>query len=76
MGAQINHFVKDILIEVAEMLPAVTQRERTPADELPIEAPDFPHDLEPVIRANPSWAAPRRPGRTQGIEHRADGIDT
>lgn len=75
MGAQINHFVKDILVEVAEMLPAVTQRERTPADELPIEAPNFPHDLEPVIRANPSWAAPGQPARTQGSEHRADGID-
>ncbi|MBZ9998190.1 MULTISPECIES: hypothetical protein [unclassified Mesorhizobium] len=72
MGAQINHFVKDILIEVAEMLPSVTPRHKTPTDELPIEAANFPHDLEPVIRANPSWAAP---GRTQGAEHRADGID-
>jgi hypothetical protein len=76
MGAHINHFVKDILFEVAEMLPAVTQRGRTPTDELPIEAPNFPHDLEPVIRANPSWATPRRPGRTQGTEHQADGIDS
>ncbi len=65
MGVHINHFVKDILIEVAEMLP-MTQRERTPTDELPVAAPNFPHDLEPVIRANPSRTGPAGLGRTQG----------
>lgn len=75
MGAKINHFVKDILVEVSEMLPAGTQREKTSTDTLPIEAPNFPHDLEPVIRATPSSLAPARLGRTQGAEHRADGID-
>ena len=53
-----NPFVRDLLIEVAEMFPAVTQKERIPTDELPVDAPNFPHDLEPVIRANPSCAVP------------------
>lgn len=66
MGVHINHFLRDILIEVAEMLPVVTQRERTPTDELPVGAPNFPHDLEPVIQANPSRTGPAGPGRTQG----------
>ncbi|MER9654840.1 hypothetical protein NKJ26_15175 [Mesorhizobium sp. M0152] len=53
MGAVMNALVKEILSGVAEMLPALVQRERGPREQLPVDAPNFPKDLEPVIRAEP-----------------------
>jgi len=41
----------------AEMFPAVTQKERMPTAELPGDEPNFPHDLEPVIRPYPPHEA-------------------
>ncbi|WP_189367412.1 hypothetical protein [Mesorhizobium sp. M7A.F.Ca.ET.027.02.1.1] len=53
-----RHLVKDILIEIAEMLPAITQKGENSAEALPVHAPNFPHDLEPVIRAEPTYQVP------------------
>ncbi|MER9328647.1 hypothetical protein [Mesorhizobium sp. M0488] len=53
MGAVMNALVKEILSGVAEMLPTLVQRERGPREQLPVDAPNFPNDLEPVIRAEP-----------------------
>ncbi|MBZ9773290.1 hypothetical protein [Mesorhizobium sp. CO1-1-8] len=53
-----RHLVKDILIEIAEMLPAIPQKGENSAEALPVHAPNFPHDLEPVIRADPSYQVP------------------
>lgn len=41
-----NGLAKDLLIEVAEMFPRLMH------DRVPANAPNFPNDLEPVIRAN------------------------
>jgi hypothetical protein len=56
--ASMDNFVNDIMIEVAEMLPAVTQKEWISTDELPIDPPNFPHDLKPAMRAKAPGAAP------------------
>lgn len=53
MGAVMNALVKEILSGVAEMLPTLVQKERGPREQLPVDAPNFPNDLEPVIRAEP-----------------------
>ncbi|WP_197031530.1 hypothetical protein [Mesorhizobium ciceri] len=53
-----RHLVKDFLIEIAEIFPAMAQKGDNSAEALPVHAPNFPHDLEPVIRADPSYEVP------------------
>lgn len=48
-----NGVVNDILAEVAEMLPTHRSYEKDSLPRLPVDDPNFPNDLEPVIRANP-----------------------
>ncbi|MBZ9942184.1 hypothetical protein LB533_13840 [Mesorhizobium sp. BR1-1-13] len=48
-----NGVVNDILAEVAEMLPTHRPDEKDSLPRLPVDDPNFPNDLEPVIRANP-----------------------
>jgi hypothetical protein len=48
-----NAFVREILNGVAEILPVAAHRERDPGGYLPVDAPNFPNDLDPVIRAEP-----------------------
>ncbi|AMY04232.1 hypothetical protein A4R29_31695 (plasmid) [Mesorhizobium ciceri biovar biserrulae] len=57
-GAQMRHLVKEILVEIAEILPEMAQKGDNSAEALPVHAPNFPHDLEPVIRADPSYEVP------------------
>lgn len=46
-----SELIRVIWEEVADLLPALTNRKRSQADAIPVDAPDFPHDLEPVIRS-------------------------
>ncbi|MER8980547.1 hypothetical protein [Mesorhizobium sp. M0510] len=46
-----NGIVNDILAEVAEILPSLSPDEKVSLPKLPVNAPNFPNDLEPVIRA-------------------------
>ncbi|MER9348311.1 hypothetical protein [Mesorhizobium sp. M0239] len=46
-----NGIVNDILAEVAEILPSLSPDEKDLLPKLPVDAPNFPNDLEPVIRA-------------------------
>jgi hypothetical protein len=55
-----NTFVRDILNGVAEILPAAMQKELPPEGSLPVYAPNFPNDLDPVIRAEPDGATQRQ----------------
>lgn len=68
-GAQMRHLVKDFLIEIAEILPAMAQKGDNSAEALPVHAPNFPHDLEPVIRADPSYEVP-----SQGADDRHKSV--
>ena len=45
--------VKDLLDELAEVLPTLMPKEKSRGDDLPVDDPNFPNDLEPVIRAEP-----------------------
>jgi hypothetical protein len=42
--------MKELLHEVATLLPAARVNLRS---SVPVDAPNFPNDLEPVIRASP-----------------------
>src|SRR5205814_2283919 len=66
-----NEFVKEIFKGVAEILPGVIQMERTLRENLPVDAPNFPNDLEPVIRVEPSSTV--QPQTDEGREEFDEG---
>lgn len=58
IGTLMNGLVKDVLVEVAEILPALSPDEKEPLPRLPVDGPNFPNDLEPLIRADPPRGPP------------------
>ncbi|TJX77031.1 MAG: hypothetical protein E5W21_03320 [Mesorhizobium sp.] len=59
-----NGLVKDLLMEVAELLPALAPKH----PDVPVDAPNFPNDLEPIIRADPVSAPPSVQSGSIGLE--------
>jgi hypothetical protein len=53
--------VKDIIAEVAEMLPTGAAHQKGVRGQLPLDAPNFPNDLDQVIRADSSDPIPHQP---------------
>ncbi|MER8447330.1 hypothetical protein NKH52_29560 [Mesorhizobium sp. M1066] len=69
-----NGIVNDILAEVAEILPSLSTDEKDSLPKLPVDAPNFPNDLEPVIRAEtPPRSRKQKPQTVSATGSRLQG---
>ncbi|MER9643652.1 MULTISPECIES: hypothetical protein [unclassified Mesorhizobium] len=68
-GTQMNGIVNHILAEVAEILPSLSPDEKDSLPKLPVDAPNFSNDLEPVIRAE----TPPPQQKAETVDRQCDG---
>lgn len=56
-----TNILKEVIDGIAEVLPDLTLEEPVTKEEMPVADPDFPNDLEPVIRADEVITLPDEP---------------